>query len=784
MNLRRSRTINSGRLSALVLVLSVALPAIAQERSLGESPPPSVFAQQAGAGPSPNVEAIRPTDAQSRLSRPVPELAPGVVTPSPLVTHPYSPVAVSPPTDFQRFVATSVGTLLPIFGQSLFTAPPSTFAPVSDLAPAADYVVGPGDELRIRAWGQVDIDVSAVVTREGTISMPRVGVVPVAGIRYQDLTATAKAAVGRLYKNFDLAVSMGRLRSIQVFVVGQAVRPGLYTVSSLSTLLNGLFASGGPAPTGSMRRIELRRGGTLVGQFDLYDLLLKGDKSKDLRLQSGDVVFIPPTGPVAAIAGRVKTPAIYELATADTPISELIAYAGGITTTADTQSIQLERLDPKLGRVVQELPWAPPALASPLRDGDVVLLRSISQRFENAVTLRGNVAFPVRTEWKKGLTVSGLIPDRRILIPEGYWARIGALTADGPRQDGVRTSDGPRQDGVRTSSSLEMSARLKIDVENLLDEVNWDYAVIERLDRVRLEPLVISFNLRKAIVDRDPASDLPLEPGDVVTIFSQKDVLSPAEKRFQIVRAEGEVNTPGIYQVRPGETLRGLVARAGGLAKNAYLFGAEFNRESVRKEQQARLDEVARRAETALERSSAERMARATAEDSTSAKAQMETQKAAIARMRALRPSGRIVLGLTPDANTVDDLPDIVLEDGDRILVPYRYSSVGVYGAVYAQANLIYKPGARLGDYLAMAGGPTSSADSGSTYVLRADGSVFARRHTGLFGSFDGKILMPNDAIVVPEDYNPTNWVRELKEWSSIFFNFGLGVAALKVLVP
>ncbi len=721
--------------------------------------------------PTQRIELLRSADPQPRAPAAAPwgERGGGDPAVAPVASTPSPPL---PPTDFQKFIASSVGTLLPIFGQSLFAAPPSTFAPLSDLAPTADYVIGPGDELRIRGWGQVDIDVNAVVTREGTITIPRVGVVPVAGIRYQDLNATTRAAVGRLYKNFDLAVSLGRLRSIQVFVVGQAVRPGLYTISSLSTLLNGLFASGGPAPTGSMRQIELRRGGSLVGQLDLYDLLLKGDKSKDLRLQSGDVIFIPPTGPVAAISGRVKTPAIYELASADTRISELVSYAGGTTTTADTQSIQLERLDQKLGRVVQELPWAPLALATPLRDGDVVLLRTISQRFENAVTLRGNVAFPIRTEWTKGLTVSGLIPDRRILIPEGYWARIGALTSEGPRQSGTR------------ASSRDMSGRLAIDVENLLDEVNWDYAVIERLDRVRLEPQVIPFNLRKAVVDRDPASDLPLEPGDVVTIFSQRDVLSPAEKRFQIVRIEGEVNTPGVYQVRPGETLRQLVARAGGLSKNAYLFGSELNRESVRKDQQARLDEVARRAEAALERSSTERLARATPEDATAARAQMETQRAAIARMRALRASGRIVLGLQPEASKVEDLPDLVLEDSDRFFVPYTFSSVGVYGAVYAQSSLIYRPGNRLGDYLSMAGGPTSSADAGSTYVLRADGSVFSRRHVGLFGTFDGKVLMPNDAIVVPEDYNPTNWIRELKDWSQIFFNFGLGVAALKVLIP
>jgi len=661
---------------------------------------------------------------------------------------------------------------LPIFGENLFAAPPSTFSPVEGLAPTADYLIGPGDELLIRGWGQVEIDVRAVVARDGTISIPRVGVLSVAGTRHQDLQGAIRNAVGRLYKSFDLAVSLGRLRSIQVFVVGQAVRPGLYTVGSLSTLLNALFSSGGPAPTGTMRRIELRRGDALVGKLDLYDLLLKGDKSKDLRLQSGDVIFIPPVGSVAAVAGRVKTPAIFELIGPDTSLAELIEYAGGITTTADTRSIQLERLAPGVGRVVQELPWAPPALATALRDGDVVVLRAISQRFDNAVTLRGNVAFPIRTEWKKGLTVSGLIPDRRVLIPEGYWTRTAALTSEGARRDGIRSPD------------QGASSRLKVDVENLLEEVNWNYAVIERLDRVRLEPVLIPFDLRKAVIDRDPASDLPLEPGDIVTIFSQKDLPSPAGGRTQIVRVEGEVRTPGIYQVRPGDTLRQLVERAGGLSPDAYLFGAEFTRESVRKEQQSRLDEVTRRAETELERAASERLARASAEDTAGARSQLETQRAAIARMRALKASGRIVLGLAPDARAVEDLPDIVLEEADRFYVPFTYTSVVVYGAVYAQSNQLYRPGNRLGDYLSMAGGPTSAADAGSTYVLRADGSVFARRHVGLFGSFDGKVLMPNDAIVVPTDYNPTNWVRELKDWSQIFFNFGLGVAALKILVP
>jgi protein involved in polysaccharide export with SLBB domain len=692
-----------------------------------------------------------------------------------------------PPTDFQKFAATSVGALLPIFGQSLFESPPSSFGQVDDLAPPDDYLLGPGDELRVRAWGQVEIDVRAVVSREGTISVPRVGMIPVAGTRYRDLTASVRAAVGRLYKGFDLSVSLGRLRSIQVFVVGQVTRPGLHTVSSLSTTLNALFASGGPSPTGTMRRIELRRGDKLVGKVDLYDLLLKGDKSKDLRLQSGDVIFVPAVGPVAAIAGRVKAPAIYELASAETPVSELIEYAGGPSTTADLHSIQFERLDQDKGRLVRELPWAPASLATTLRDGDVVQLRALSQRFDNAVTLRGNVAFPIRTEWKPGLTVSGLIPDRRVLIPETYWERTAARATFDPhaqvstRVDGPRMPDGNRkQDGSR---DLDAEDHPKTGVANLLDEVNWDYAVIERLDRARLEPRLIPFDLRKAVIDRDPASDLPLEPGDIVTVFSQNDVLSPSERRTYFVRIEGEVNVPGFYQVRPGDTLRQLVGRAGGFSKNAYLFGAEFTRERVRKEQQGKLDEVARRAEGELEHSGVERLSRATtAEEATATRTQLEGQRATIARLRSLKSSGRMVLELEPEASSVDQLPDLALEDGDRLFVPNRYSTVGVYGAVYNPTSLIYRPGKKLGDYLVQAGGTTRAADSGSAYVLRADGSVYSRRHAGFFSSFDGKVLMPNDAIVVPEDYAPVSWVKELKDWSQIFYQFGLGVAAIRIL--
>src|SRR5215471_7078811 len=210
--------------------------------------------------------------------------------------------------EFQKFVMESTGRDLQIFGQNLFRTVPSTFAPVDNIPVTPDYVIGPGDEIQIRAWGQIDVDFSAVVDREGAISVPKVGVINVAGVKASDLPAYLKTVFGRTFRNFQLTATLGKLRSIQVFVVGQAKRPGTYTVSSLSTLVTAVFASGGPSTRGSMRNIQLKRGNLVVADFDFYDLIVSGDKSKDAPLLPGDVIYIAPVGPQVAVTGSVKLP--------------------------------------------------------------------------------------------------------------------------------------------------------------------------------------------------------------------------------------------------------------------------------------------------------------------------------------------------------------------------------------------------------------------------------------------------------------------------------------------
>jgi len=566
--------------------------------------------------------------------------------------------------------------------------------------------------------------------------------------------------VSREFRNFELLVTMGQLRSVQIFVVGAARRPGAYTVSSLSTLVNAVFAAGGPSGHGSMRAIQLKRGNSTVTELDLYDLLLSGDKSRDVPLLPGDVIYFPPMGPLAAVAGSVNNSAIFELK-GPTNVGKLLDLAGGLTTTAQTRQATLERIDDRKARSVDQFSLDYDGLKRPIKDGDLVSILSITPRFENAVTLRGNVAQPLRYPWREGLRVRDLIPEKEALITPDYYRRQNSTA---------------RVEAVT-------QGQLAADVRKLADEINWDYAVIERLNQGDLTTALLPFNLGKAVLEGDPANNLPLQPGDVVTVFSKSDVSAPAMRRPVVVSLEGEFNYAGVYRALPGETLRQLVTRVGGITPQAYVFGAEFTRESTRKNQEERLKQAILQYEQDVQRAAATRARNVTsAEDAASLKAEAEAQQATIGRLRTLKPTGRIVLEL-PETPTVADLPDIALEDGDRLLVPQRPGMVSVFGTVFNESSFLYRDDKNVSDYLAQAGGPRKEADKGSIYLLRADGSVISRRNGGLFvSSLDSTRPMPGDAIVVPEDLTRTTLTKDLKDWTQIFYQFGLGAAAIQVI--
>jgi len=746
--------------------------------------------------------------------------------------------------EFQDFLFTSTGRILPIFGKSLFEDVPTTFAPVDNAPVTPDYQIGPGDELYVRAWGSVDIDYRAVVDRSGTISIPRVGVVNVSGVRYQDITAYMKNAVSRVFKGFELTVTMGQLRSIQIFVVGQARRPGSYTVSSLSSLVNAVFAAGGPSNRGSMRSVQLKRGGKTVTDMDLYELLIYGDKSKDVQLLPGDVIYFAPVGPLAAISGSVNTSAIYELK-GDTSLSRLLEWSGGLSTTAQTRTATIERIDSRRTRVVNQFSLDASTLNQPVKDGDLVTVLPILPKFENAVTLRGNVAFPLRYPHKPGMRVKDLIPEKEALIRPDYYLkrnlatrveatgemRSGAGGLQGPypqqfgspygqpgmaQQFGMMPPQGqqmvpghqqfqqqtpqqqqPQQQGQgsqfplqpqfgmgpdRRSVRGEREERIRTEVKNVLDEINWDYAVVERLNQNDLSSALLPFNLAKAIIEGDPTHNLVLEPGDIVTVFSKNDINVPQLKQTRLIKLEGEFVHAGVYQAQAGETLRQLVARAGGLTPNAYLFGAEFTRESTKRSQEIQYQESLNRLEREAESiGSVQARSIVSAEEAQALPAQQAARRALIARLRELRPTGRIVLEIPRNARAAD-LPDVPLEDGDRLYIPSPPSMVSVYGSVFTESSFLYKPEKRVPDYLAQAGGATKRADTSQIFVLRADGSVSGSSRGWLGSQLTSSDVMPGDTIVVPEDFERTTWMKDLKDWAQIFYQFSLGVAAIKVL--
>lgn len=810
----------------------------------------------------------------------------------------------TPPTEFQKMVRASTGHLVPVYGDTLFLSVPTTFAPLDQTPVPPDYVLGPGDQLVIRIWGQVNFNAQVTIDRSGAIYLPQVGSIHVAGLAYSQLQPDLEREIGRIFRNFQVDAQMGQLRSIQVFVVGQARRPGDYTLSSLSTLITAIFATGGPSVHGSLRDIQVRRNGQTITHFDLYGLLVDGDKSKDVPLLPGDVIFIPPAGPQAAIVGEVRNPAIYELKDGET-IDRLIQFAGGLSPSASIARAPLERVDSRKNRVTEDVTLQGAGLNTPLRDGDILRVLPVSPEFENTVTLRGNVAEPGRFAWRPGLKLSDILPNTEALVARDFWERRNQLGIPGPEfkpeyagnpddyprdRDGYRrvmqtnegaltglgvsgrqalgasqgfTSDLDTTSGTGASQNPNLNPDLNttdpttgatipgaggqaagsaqgqsqgrnrnlangqsyqtIEEANALNpppgsrlsanaaatlaqktfgmpqspprptlnltvpapEIDWSYAVIERIDPTTLTSSLLPFSPRKLILDHDSSQDLALMPGDVVTVFSQSDIMVPQKERTKYVRLEGEFKAAGVYSVRPGETLRQLVIRAGGITPDAYLFGSQFIRESTREMQQQRLNDYISSLDINIDQSTIDTAAgNLTPQDSATTATEVASSKSLIQKFRMLRATGRIVLDIPPNATDVNSLPEMPLEDGDRFIIPAHPSSVNVVGSVYDQNSFLYASRKHLGAYLQLAGGATRDSDAKHAFVIRADGTVVSRTsENGIFGNnFADMRMNPGDTVVVPAKLPNPSTMRNFLNYSTVFSQLALGAAAIFIL--
>lgn len=708
-----------------------------------------------------------------------------------------------PPTEFQKFVAATMGQMLPVYGADLFTARSAAFGPVNNAPAPASLLIAAGDQLRIRIWGQVNFSANLLVSREGEIYLPKAGAVHVAGLTLGQAQDHLRQALDRIYRNFELSMDLGEIHSIQIYVAGAARRPGEYTVSALSTLIDAVFSSGGPSAAGSMRHVELKRGGKTITDLDLYELLVRGDKSGDMQLQPGDVLYIPAVGPQVALLGSVHQPGIYELRGQQT-LSAALDAAGGRTAMAEGAHISVDRIEEHAQRRAFEVADNADGLSTGLADGDIVRVDAIASAYRDTVTLNGSVANPGRYRWHSGMHLSDLLPNRDALLTRGYWWRrtqlgfpasefVPALdqqAAASHTNSAASSVSRPAASGF-TGNNGNQNSNTDDENENSAPmpspalQTNWDYAAIERLNPATMKTSLISFDLGKLVLDHDASQDRELMAGDVVTIFSQDDVHPPMDQRTKYVQLDGEVVHAGVYSVQPGESLRSLVMRAGGLTSKAYLYGAEFTRKSTQAIEQERLSEYADRLEHNIERASL-----TIGQESVTAGGAALNPAAAVnrnlaARVRQLRARGRIVLNLAPGSNDAADLPAMALEDGDKLVVPATPSTIQVIGSVFNQNAFLYHAGAHAGEYLHMAGGPTREADRGQIFILRADGSVSSRgEKQSIFAasSFDNTRLYPGDTIMVPEKLVRPSALRELTAWTQLMSQLSISAAAIDVI--
>ena len=736
-----------------------------------------------------------------------------------------------PPNEFQNYVLEVTGRTYPLYGADFFEN--SRYAMQQQQSPVGDdYMLGAGDQLLIRVWGSTSVETQVTIDRSGEIAIPKLGTLKLAGVRAYQAQASVKALFNKYYKDIDVSVSLGKLRKITVFVVGQSRYPGSYQLNSQATLTSGLFASGGPNASGSIRRVQLKRNGTVVSELDLYDFLGRGDKSSDVRLQDGDVIFYPQAAGYMAFVGKVNAPAVFEIKNSQDTVADYLSLAGGLPVVADPRRANIERLTPGKDqpRRVEDLTLDDAGLKKPIQNGDVVSVGQIVPEMANAVTLRGNVAQASRTAFKLGMRISDVISQKALLISPDSVRKQNEVLFDSFEQERSarfrarvpldlvmerlaeqqdKSQEKPQdksQNKTNIFSSMEsvpgakydkqeksiiMSEETVVDrIGGLIEEVNLDYAVIERINRADLKVTVIPFNLGKVLANSKDAENFELQAGDVITVFSVKDIRVPISRRQVFVRIEGEVNNPGVYQVARGEGLSQLIQKAGGMTAEAYLFGAGFYREEVKKNQQENLSKLLRR----IESESSGALAQASqsigaSSDSTTIQAKIaalkQSQQQSIERVRSLKPEGRISLGLPADNSEVlDNLPDIRLNQGDKLYLPSRPDFVYIFGSVNTESALIYKAGLTVADYIQKAG-TSMGANKDGVILMRADGSAVTNQSSWRNDVLSVKV-MPGDTIVMPEKLDRESvwsvFVRNTKDFTQILYQLGLGAAAIKTL--
>jgi polysaccharide biosynthesis/export protein len=739
-----------------------------------------------------------------------------------------------------RLLPTGQQALKP-FGYDLFEGVPTTFAPVSDIQVPADYIVGPGDRFRLQLYGNETSKYELTVERDGQINFPRLGPIFVSGMSFDVARETIEEHVARQFIGTRVSVTMGDLRSIRVFVLGEAEKPGSYTVSGLSTMTNALFVSGGVKKIGSLRNIDLKRNGKLITTLDLYDLLLHGDTSGDRQLMPGDVIFIPPIGNTVSVDGAVRRPAIYELKHESTA-EQVVTLAGGLLPDADAKLGQLERILPSSLREMRNVDLTTPqGSTTKIDNGDKLKVPEIRPTLENSVTLSGYVYRPGQFQYQKGLRLSSILGSFDELKPEADLhyvmirrqvppeERIEVVSVDLVRALAARGSAADPELRPRDQILVfNLSANRARVVEPIIRDLELQ-ATPERPEQVvsvdgrvkapgryPLEPTMHVSDLiraggsledaayrgqaeltRYAVVDGDarqtelisvdlaairrgdPGADLKLKPYDVLLIKPIPLWMEPGT-----IEVAGEVRFPGKYPIHQGETLHSVLLRAGGFTAAAFPEGAVFVRDELKKREKDQLELLANRMQSDLAALSLEAIASSTVTNGgggASASQSLVVGQQLLAQLRSTAPVGRLVVDISAvQSGPAGGPEDVVVKDGDKLVIPKQTPEVTILGEVQSPTSHVYQAGLTRDEYIAKSGGTTKKADRKRIYVVRANGDVVSGGRSGWFRRSQNLEMRPGDTIVVPLDTERVNALPMWQAVTTIIYNLAVALLAIR----
>lgn len=755
-----------------------------------------------------------PTVTAVGSSKPVE--VPDVVTPREVKSNP-APVS-------SDMVDESEPTLKP-FGYELFAGNPTTFAPATDIPVPVDYIVGPGDEVLVQLYGKENASYSLVVSREGVIQFPEVGPLNVAGQTYQEMKAYLLNTVSKQMIGVKSSITMGSLRSIRVFVLGEAFRPGSYTISALSTITNALFVSGGITELGSLRNIQLKRQGTVVGELDLYDLLLKGDTSRDKRLLPGDVIFIPVIDKQVGIQGSVRRSALYELKDEAT-LDKLVTLAGGYSADAYPKLTRVESVDSKGDRIVSHVDlntWS--GKHHPLKNGDVATVNSVLDKVENVVWIKGHHQRPGVYAWKQGLTVRDLVSGIHQLLPNPDLNYALVVREKQPSRDieviafspndviGNKSSasnvllsnrdqvlffgltGNQRQEilaDVITKLEVQASPSDPLKTVSIAGNVRYpgSYPLTPNMtvgmlvdaaggyteSAYNLEAEITRAILRENKFQETQRIEVNLAANTSVPLISRDQLYVkkvPNWSEYESVSIKGEVNFPGVYPIFKGDSISDLVERAGGFTEYADPMAAIFLRESLRLREEQQLKKYREQ----LEKDVAQLKLEAAQTD----KSIGETEALGdvlLGQISSAQATGRLVIDLPSIVG--NKTTDIALRNNDVLIVPKAASEVSVVGEVQFPTSHLYSKGKTVFDYVDVSGGFTAKSDDDRVYVIKPNGKIVSVKN-GWFVDKNTSVG-PGDTVVVPYDSYAVSPMAYWSSVSQIVFQLATTVAVLNTV--